>query len=221
MRTTTSLWKSLQVMTSKLAILGAGGHGKVVADAAVLTARWSEIVFFDDACTAKAKNSHWTISGTGDDLCKSIDLFAGVIVAIGNNKLRLAKTRELIQMGARVVSIVHPSAVVSPLASVGPGSVVCAGGVINVDARIGMACIVNTAAVIEHDCHLSDGVHISPNASLAGQTEVGECSWIGIGSVTRELTVIGSEVIIGAGSVVVKSIPDGITVAGNPTTILK
>jgi acetyltransferase-like isoleucine patch superfamily enzyme len=64
-------------------------------------------------------------------------------------------------------------------------------------------------------------VHLSPNAALAGETEVGECSWIGIGAVTKQLTVIGSGVVVGAGAVVVTSVPDDVTVAGNPAVIIK
>lgn len=207
-------------MNKTLAILGAGGHGKVVADAALLSDEWSEIVFFDDAYPDKVKNGQWPVIGTSADLLSGHNQFAGVVVAIGDNKLRLAKTLELQKKGARVVSIIHPRAVVSPYVSIAPGCVIFAGAVINIDARIGQACIVNTGSVVEHDCHLHDGVHLGPNAALGGQTVIGDCSWIGIGAVTRQLVTIGSEVVVGAGSVIVKSLPDGVTVAGNPATNL-
>ena len=208
-------------MNKKLAILGSGGHGKVVADAALLNEEWSQVVFYDDAYPEKVSNGQWAISGTYDDLLNCFDQFSGVIVAMGNNNARLAKTAELQEMGAKVVSIIHPEAVVSPYASIAPGCVVFAGVVINVDAEIGSACIINTGSVIEHDCRLYDGVHISPNAALGGQTVVGECSWIGIGAMTKQLITIGSGVQVGAGSIVIKSIPDGVTVAGNPAVVLK
>lgn len=206
-------------MNNTLAILGAGGHGKVVADAALLTEEWSQVTFYDDAYPEKVSNGQWTISGGSDDLFSGFDQFEGVIVAIGDNKLRLAKTLELQQMGAKVVSIIHPKAVVSPYAFIASGCVVCAGALINIDAKIGQACIVNTGSVIEHDCHLHDGVHLCPNAALAGQIVIGECSWIGIGSVTKQLITIGSEVVVGAGTVIINSIPDGVTVVGNPAVI--
>jgi sugar O-acyltransferase (sialic acid O-acetyltransferase NeuD family) len=208
-------------MTNKLAILGAGGHGKVVADAALSSCLWSEVVFFDDGCLGKANNGQWVVEGTGADLLCGYDQFSGVVVAIGNNKLRLAKTLELQRAGAEIVSIIHPSAVVSPFANIAKGCVVFAGAVINIDATIGRSCIVNTGAVVEHDCCLHDGVHLSPNAAISGQTEVGECSWIGIGAVTRESIFIGSDVVVGAGSVIVKNVPNGVTVVGNPAVILK
>ena len=207
-------------MNNTLAILGAGGHGKVVADAALLSGEWVEIFFFDDAYPDKVKNGQWDVTGTSTDLLSGHNQFAGVVVAIGDNKLRLAKTLELQIKGVRVVSIIHPRAVVSPYVSLAPGCVIFAGAVINIDARIGQACIVNTGSVVEHDCQLHDGVHLGPNAALAGRTVVGECSWIGIGAATRQLVTIGSEVVVGAGTVIVKSVPDGVTVVGNPAAIL-
>jgi sugar O-acyltransferase (sialic acid O-acetyltransferase NeuD family) len=208
-------------MNKRLAILGAGGHGKTVADAALLSEEWSEVVFFDDAYPETVSNGRWNIIGTSNDLRNCYAQFSGVIVAIGNNRIRLVKTAELQQVGATLVSIIHPAAVISPFVSIAPGCVIFAGVVINVDAEIGCASIINTNSVIEHDCHISNGVHISPNATLAGQTVVGECSWIGIGAVTKQSISIGSDVQVGAGAVVVKSISDGVTVAGNPAVVLR
>lgn len=208
-------------MNNTLAILGAGGHGKVVADAALLNSEWSDVVFFDDNHPSIVNNSRWTVAGTSSDLFNDHHQFSGLVVAIGDNKLRLFKTLELKQAGANVVSVIHPKAVVSPYASIAIGSVVFADAIINIDARVGRACIVNTGSIVEHDCHLYDGVHLSPNAALAGETEVGECSWIGIGAITKQLTVIGSGVVVGAGAVVITSVPDDVTVVGNPAVITK
>lgn len=208
-------------MSNTLAILGAGGHGKVAADAALLSGHWSDITFFDDAYPDKKNNGPWSIEGTGSDLRHNFHKFSGVVVTIGNNNIRLTALNELQQLGANIVSIIHPNAVISSYASIGKGSVIFAGAVINIDAKVGQACIINTGTVIEHDCLLYDGVHVSPNAALAGQTVVGQYSWIGIGAVTKELITIGSEVVVGAGAVVVKSIPDRVTVAGNPAKILR
>ncbi len=209
-------------MNNTLAILGAGGHGKVVADAALLNSEWSDVVFFDDNYhNIVSSNGRWAVSGTGNDLFDNHHQFSGVVVAIGDNRLRLVKTLELKETGANVVSVIHPKTVVSPYASIAIGSVVFAGAIINIGARVGRACIVNTGSVIEHDCNLDDGVHLSPNAALAGETRVGECSWVGIGAVTKQLTVIGSGVVVGAGAVVITSVPDNVTVIGNPAVIIK
>ncbi|MEZ5482017.1 MAG: hypothetical protein R3E73_07485 [Porticoccaceae bacterium] len=105
---------------------------------------------------------------------------------------------------------------ISPSASIQDGCVVCALAVVNPDAIIGYACIINTGAIVEHDCVLNEGVHLSPNATLAGAAKVGSCSWIGVGAVTKQQIDIGSNAIVGAGAVVIDSVPDNVVVAGVP-----
>ena len=199
----------------RLAILGASGHGKVVADTA-LQAGWQEVVFFDDAWPRLTKNGAWPVVGDSRLLLERLAEFDGVAVGIGNNRIRLAKTRELLVAGAAMSSIIHPSAVVSPLAELGAGCVVFAGAVVQVDSRLGHACIINTHASVDHDCLLADGVHICPGANLAGLVHVGEASWIGIGASVKQLIRIGRDVMVGAGAAVVADITDADSVVGVP-----
>ena len=199
----------------KLAILGASGHGKVIADAALLSG-FDSVVFFDDAWPKLAANGCWRVVGDSAQLLSCCRDFDGVIVAIGDNEIRASKSIVLLAAGAMLTTVIHPSAVISPFAAIGSGSFIAAGAVVQVDAVIGRFCIVNTNAVVEHDCTLGEAVHISPGAILAGAVSVGDRSWVGIGACARQLVSIGSDVIVGAGAVVVRSISDSCTVVGNP-----
>lgn len=203
-----------------LAILGASGHGKVVADAALSTGLWQRVFFYDDAWPTKSQNGQHEIVGNTKCL---LDLSEKpeVVVAIGNNKIRLAKQSELILNGFTVATVIHPAAVISSTASISVGAVVMAGAVINADAVVGSACIVNSNAVVEHDCLLGDAVHVSPGACLAGGVVVGQCSWIGIGASVIQLKRIGSNVMVGAGAAVVTDLADGITAVGVPAKVIK
>lgn len=205
---------------SRLALFGAGGHGKVVADAA-LAAGWSEVVFFDDAWPQLKSNGHWPVLGSFDALLREAHTYDGVHVSIGNCVVRWQKYRELRATKARLVAIVHPRACVSPFVHIGLGSAVMAGAVINVDAVIGEACIVNTCASIDHDCHLAAGVHVCPGAHLSGNVTVGARSWIGVGAVVRHGIHVGAHTMVGAGAVVVKPVRDNLTVVGCPAAPLR
>lgn len=208
-------------MMQKLLIIGAGGHGKVVADAATLLNQWSEIVFLDDRYSEVRQIANWKVVGKVAQAKEFCGKFSHAIVAIGDNHKRLQLSAELQQMGFILSVIVHPSATVSKDAILGPGSVVLAQAVINIDAVIGMAAIINSGAVVEHDCCLGKGVHISPNATLAGGANVGDGSWIGLGASIVQRINIGSQVIVGAGSVIIQDVPDQVTVVGIPARVVE
>jgi sugar O-acyltransferase (sialic acid O-acetyltransferase NeuD family) len=204
----------------QLALLGASGHGKVIADAA-LAAGWRAVVFFDDGWPAVGVNGHWPVLGDTAALLARLAEFDGVIVAIGNCAVRWQKQQQLAGAGARLASVVHPRACVSAYARLGAGSVVMAGAVINADAAVGQACIINTGATLDHDCVLGDAVHLSPGVHLAGNVQVGQGSWVGIGAVARQGARIGAGVMVGAGAVVLGEVADQLTVVGMPAAPIR
>ena len=195
----------------RLAILGASGHGKVIAECAELSG-WDTVVFFDDAPVTF--NGHWPVVGDTTALLSQVKDFDGVFVGIGNNSIRSEKLNQLSKAGAKIPIITHPSAIVSKHSSIGAGSVIMAGAVINTDCKIGEGVIINTSATIDHDCLLGDFAHICPGANLAGGVTVGDYSWVGIGSAVRQMIKIGSNVMVGAGAVVVSEISDSTVVTG-------
>lgn len=203
----------------KLAILGASGHGKVVADTAECCG-WQAVEFYDDAWPGLQHNGAWPVLGDTATLLERIDAVDAVVVAIGNNRVRQAKLLELQAAGARLCSLVHPAATLSRHAALGDGSVVFAGAVVNAGAQIGFGSILNTGCSIDHDCVLGVAVHVSPGARLAGGVTVGNFSWIGIGASVRQLIEIGAEVTVGAGAAVTADVRSGVTVVGVPARVL-
>jgi len=201
-----------------LAIIGGGGHGKVIADVAEQLG-WNNIVFFDSGWPNVSSNGHWKIVGNDSDFFYKNEQYHGVIVAIGNNEVRYEKTKELIEMGVNVVSLIHPSAVVSKHSHLGPGSLVAANAVINPYTNIGFAAIVNTSSSIDHDCEIGDSVHICPGARIAGGVKIKNKSWIGIGASVIQKIEIGESSMIGAGSAVINNISDHVTAVGIPAKV--
>ncbi len=199
----------------RLAILGASGHGKVVADAA-LASGWGEVVFFDDRWPSLQSVGEWPVVGDTSRILEQAPDTDGVIVGIGDCQARATKHALLSDANAPIVVIVHPMAWVSPRCRIGAGSVVMAGAVVNVGATLGEACIINTGATVDHDCNLGFAVHVAPGANVSGQVAVGDRSWIGVGACVRQGIRVGAGVMVGAGSVVVADVEDGLTVFGCP-----
>ena len=201
---------------SILLIVGAGGHGKVVAETAELLKRWDSVVFADDKFPELTSTGKWPVISRANFIDIKKKGFTDFVVAVGNNKTRLQIQREGLHSTLTPVSIVHPSATISSTVKLGLGTVIFANAVVNADAVVGEACIINTAASVDHDCVLGDGVHISPGALLAGDVVVGNFSWLGIGSSVIQCTNIGKNVVVGAGAAVVSDIPDEVTAKGVP-----
>ncbi|WP_027708809.1 acetyltransferase [Zooshikella ganghwensis] len=206
---------------SRLAIFGASGHGKVIADIATKLGKWLEIDFFDDRYPKITKIGPWSIIGNSDSLKEYLGFYSGVIIGIGDNSVRYQKHNLFTSIGAKLVNIIDPSANISSFTCLGTGVVVMPGAVINIGAKISDACIINSNSVVEHDCTLNRSAHLSPGACLAGGVTIGNRSWIGAGSVVRQCITITDDVVIGAGSVVVNNIDESGIYMGTPVTKLK
>lgn len=201
-------------MKDKLIIIGASGHGKVVADIAIKMNKWQSITFLDDDESIKTSMGLEVIGKTADAFKYKGE--AVFFIAIGNNATREKIQKKLESEGLSVVSLVHPSAVIGTDVEIGSGTVVMAGVVVNSSSRIGKGCIINTSCSLDHDNMIEEYVHISPGANLAGTVKVGKSSWIGIGSVVSNNVNICSNCKIGAGAVVVKDITEPGTYVGVP-----
>ena len=201
-------------MKDKLIIIGASGHGKVVADIAIKMNKWQSIAFLDDDESIKTSMGLEVIGKTADAFTYKDE--ADFFVAIGNSATREKIQEKLIDEGLNVVSLIHPSAIIGMDVEIGIGSVVMAGVVINSSTRIGKGCIINTSSSLDHDNVMEDYVHISPGTSLAGTVKVGKGSWLGIGSTVSNNVNICSGCKVGAGAVVVKDITEPGTYVGVP-----
>lgn len=199
-----------------LLILGAGGHGRVVADLAEESGLYQRIAFLDDAPEVSGSPLPWPILGPTSELSGFRPDFENAFVGVGNSKRRLQLLALAESVKYAIPTLVHPAAFVSRRALVGAGTVVCAGAVVQVGAQVGKGCIVNACASVDHDCVLGAGVHVCPGAHIAGSVVIGEHTWIGIGASVRQGLSIGKGVTVGAGAAVVDNVEDESTVVGVP-----
>ncbi len=195
---------------NRFIIVGAGGHGKVIADNALKNG-YTDISFVDDNATGECMG--FPIIGKCSDIEDLNDGNTDFVIGIGNNSIRKRVAEE---HNINWVPLVHPSAQIAVNVFVGKGTVIMAGAVINACANVGEHCIINTCAVIEHDNAIGDFAHISPGAKLGGTVHVGEQTHIGIGATVSNNINICNNCIIGAGAVVVNDAVSCGTYVGVP-----
>lgn len=195
-----------------LVILGAGGHARVVADAALAQGAWSGVA---------VTTSDGTTPATGDFLpgvphvapAQADAAAARVHVAIGDAVVR---ARESARHAARLASVVHPQASVSPFADLAAGCFVAAQAVVGPCARLGQGAIVNHGAVVDHDAQVGDWSHVAPGASLGGAARIGARVLVGAGARVLPGVSLADDVTLGAGAVATAAITAAGTYAGVP-----
>ena len=199
-------------MSKRLVIVGASGHGKVIADIGEKNG-YTEILFLDDNKAVKTCGKYSVVGTSGDAMRYSSSDF---IVGIGNAKIRKRLQEELIAKGLHIGTLVHPKSVVALDVSLGAGTVVMAGAIINPGSIVGNGCIINTGATVDHDNVIEDYVHVSVGSHLAGTVSIGTHTWIGAGAIVSNNVSICENCVIGAGAVVVKNITESDTYIGVP-----
>lgn len=192
-----------------LVIIGASGHGKVLADIAEKSG-YENIYFLDDNENIKQCGG-FPVIGTCTEIPK-ID--ADIVIGIGNANIRRQIQERLI--GKNIVTLIHPNAVIGRDVHIGIGTVVMAGAVINPGVVIGECCIINTCASVDHDCKIGNFTHIAVGSHLCGTVVLGNNVWIGAGATVKNNISIYHDCIIGAGAVVIDNVIEPGTYVGVP-----
>lgn len=203
----------------KLLIIGASGHGKVIASMANDSGAWRSISFLDDAKVGETVLGFPVIDSTTNAYLYTDDF--KFIVGIGDVQIREKITQSLLDIQACMATIIHPSASIGLDVKIGEGTVIMPRVVINPSVTIGKGCILNTASSIDHDCEIDDFVHLSPGAVLGGTVHVGYKTWLGVGSKVINNIDITNDCVIGAGAVVVKDIAFPGIYVGVPAKLLE
>lgn len=183
------------MVKTRLLVVGAGGHGRSVAEAAELSGQFEVVGFLDDSLPTVEPVLGVPVLGTVASTAHHRAAAEQAIVAIGNNVVREKLMQQLAAAGFDLATVVHPRAIVSPRAVLGKGSVVMAGAIVGTEARLGVGSVVNCGAVVDHHAIVEDFGHLGVNASMAGGTVLGRGAWMQAG------TAIGYGICLLPGSV--------------------
>ncbi len=207
------------VQREETILIGYSGHGKVVAEAVIACQK--KVAGYIDI-EEKTDNPYGFPYLGGDDKFDELieKGFKQFVLGVGDNKIRNRIAKRVVDLGGECITIIHPDAKVSHHVAIGDGTFIARGACINPFVNIGKYCIINTNASIDHDCWIEEAVHIAPASAIAGNTKIGKQAFIGLNATVIQGLNIGVDVIIGAGTVVVKDVVKNSTMVGNPAKIL-
>ena len=200
----------------KLVILGAGGHGRVVAEIALFSTKYKEIVFLDD----KAPESSFPYPYVGE--CSTFRQYlenSDFFIAIGNAAIRRRLQTEVEEVSGSITTLIHPSAIISKDVKIGHGTVIMAGAIVNTGSKIGNGVILNTASSVDHDCIVEDFCHVSVGAHLCGTVHLGAGTWIAAGATVINNVTVCADCLVGAGATVTHDLQTAGIYMGTPATI--
>lgn len=193
----------------RLLVIGAGGHAKVVVDAA-------RCAGFEIAGVVGLAGGRHELLGVPVSLDADGIHADAFIVAIGDNARRSELFAEHARGPLPAATVIHPSAVIADGVTIGDGSFVAAGVVVNVDARIGSDVILNTGCTIDHDVVIGDHSLVGPASSMCGQSRLGRGVTLGAGASVIPTRTVGDWTVVGAGAAVVSDLPSGAVCVGVP-----
>lgn len=208
----------------QLVIVGAGGFGREVLE-------WAQ------ACPAYRRE--WEISGFLDDRPEALAGFPSVglpilgsieqyqprkedvfIIAIGHPRLRHQVRQQLARNGCELARLVHESCIVGNRVDLEPGVILCPGVTLTCDISVGCNTAININGAVGHDAVIGDDCQLSSFCDITGFVKIGNRVMIGSRASIIPGKQVGDDVTVGAGSVVIGDVPAGVTVFGNPASIL-
>lgn len=208
----------------QILILGAGGHAQVVADMLLQTREAGQkivpIGYLDDNPALHGKML-LNLPVLGDISVLEKIPHEAVVIAIGNNQMRRRLAEDLVLANETFLIARHPSSVIAPDVRIGPGTMICAGAIVNTGSAIGAHVILNTGCTVDHHSVVGDYVHIAPGVHMGGEVVIEEGALIGIGATIAPRMSVGAWATVGAGAVVTKPVPPGVTVVGVPAKPLQ
>ena len=206
-------------------IIGAKGFAKEVLEILYQMHMLENVAFFDDVSDDLPKKLYgqFDILRNIDEVKYHFQTFGNQFtLGIGNPVLRKKMCDKFEILGGVLTSTISPKASIGHFGNeIEEGCNIMTGTTITNDVIVGKGCLINLNCTIGHDCKIRQYVEISPGVNISGNCDIKEYTSIGTNATVLPKINVGTNVIIAAGAVVTKNIPNNCLVAGVPAVIKK
>jgi sugar O-acyltransferase (sialic acid O-acetyltransferase NeuD family) len=208
-----------------LLIVGGGDQGRQVISTIEAGGRDRVVGVLDRALAAGDTVSGHPVLGREDDLETAAHErgATGFVVAIGDNSRRAALAEQLEREHPHLglSTVVHPTASIAADATIGGGSIVLAGAVVGNGCTVGRGVLLGIRSSVDHDGTVGDFVSLAPGVTVAGSVRIGPMTALGVGANVVHGRTIGEHTVVGAGSLVMRDVPDRVVAYGIPAVAVR
>jgi sugar O-acyltransferase (sialic acid O-acetyltransferase NeuD family) len=209
----------------KVLLIGSAGHSRVILDLLEQEHKYSVAGILDDFRPKGETVLGTTVLGRIEDVAEICGRtgITKALIALNDNgdRMKAAERTSTLYPSLEFINAVHPKAVIGSEVKLGVGTVVMAGAVIHAGSRIGAHCVVGSNTTIDHDCSLGGFVSIGAGANIGGGSSIGSGTAVGLNACVTQKMIIGTHCVIGAGAVVLESVPDLHVAIGVPAKCVR
>ena len=208
-----------------IVLIGGGNQAHYTIDIITKEGKYNIVGIIDSIHEIGTYRFGYKILGRQEDIVeifKQYNLIGGIIT-IGDNWVRYNISNQILELipNFHFINAIHPSVIIGDNVNLGYGITAMAGVIFNPKSVIGNFTFFATGAQIEHDCIINNFASVSAGTILGGHVKLGKFSALTLGVTVLDRLEIGENTVVGAGSLVLKSLPDNVLVYGNPSKIIR
>jgi sugar O-acyltransferase (sialic acid O-acetyltransferase NeuD family) len=210
-------------MKKKLLIIGAGSVGKFIAyNINQFTKSFEVLGFLDDDVTKhNSIIAGFPVIGFLDKLIEFSGKDIAIVFGIAFPSVKKKIFEQYQNLDFEFPNFIAKDVWISEGVTLGKGCIIYPGTTINYETVIDDFVIINMNCSLGHNCTIKSYSSLAPGVNLGGNTRIGNCVELGIGSSTIQGVIVDDFAKVGGQAMVITNIPKADIFIGIPAKSMK